>query len=190
MRALMVTPENARRLELALRSLQNDLTNSRLTDEAAIAAAQSVEDAVASVRPFAFDVEPSTDWSVLGMNQGVRTLGPSLVNAQWDAMRMRAGVTFSNFYHGANGVVHGGAIPLMFDAIFGSMSTSDGVLRRAASLKVDFRSVTLIGAELSVEAHLERTEGRKSWLVGTLRHGDVVTAEAESLWITLKPGGL
>ena len=150
---VMTSDESLDRLTRAIRTVQDYLPNSTVSDEAAIQAAEALERAGTILEPFHASVTPSADWTVLGMARG-------------------------------------GTIPLMFDEIFGRMSTSDGVLRRAASLKVDFRSVTPIGAELSVEGHLERTEGRKSWLVGTLHHGDTLTAEAESLWINVRPGGL
>ena len=187
---VMTSDESLDRLTRAIRTVQDYLPNSTVSDEAAIQAAEALERAGTILKPFHASVTPSADWTVLGMARGVRSIGPVLVDANWEAMHMTARVTFTNFFHGANGAAHGGTIPLMFDEIFGRMSTSDGVLRRAASLKVDFRSVTPIGAELSVEGHLERTEGRKSWLVGTLHHGDTLTAEAESLWINVRPGGL
>jgi acyl-coenzyme A thioesterase PaaI-like protein len=186
----MTTDANRERLARAIRNVQDSLANTTVSDDAAIEAAEALERASAVLEPYAVTVTPSSDWTVLGMNRGVRSIGPVQFDAQWEEMKMTAKVTFTDFFHGANGAAHGGTIPLMFDEIFGRMSTSDGVLRRAASLKVDFRSVTPLNAELTVEGHLERTEGRKSWLVGTLRHGDTITAEAESLWVTLRPGAL
>lgn len=186
----MTSDESLDRLARAVREVQDSLPNSTMTDEAATSAAALLEQAAGVLRPHRVTVTPSTEWSVLGMGRGVRAISPVLVDASWAEMRMSARVTFTDFFHGANGVAHGGTIPLLFDEIFGRMSTSDGVLRRAASLTVDFRSVTLLNVEHEIEAHLDRTEGRKSWLVGTLRQGDVVTAEASSLWITLRPGAL
>lgn len=185
----MTSDESLDRLARAVRSVQDALPNSTVSDDAANEAAAALERAGAVLAPFTFTATPSSDWTVLGMNRGVRSIGP-LIDAQWEEMQVTGKVIFTNFFHGANGAAHGGTIPLMFDEIFGRMSTSDGVLRRAANLKVDFRSVTPLNTELSVEAHLQRTEGRKSWLVGILRHGDTITAEAESLWITVRPGGL
>lgn len=186
----MTSDASLDRLARAVRAVQDSLPSTTVTDEAAAHAAEALEQAAAVLQPFRVSVTPSTEWSVLGMNRGVRSISPVLVDGDWGEMRMQAQVTFTDFFHGANGAAHGGTIPLLFDEIFGRMSTSDGVLRRAASLTVDFRSVTLLNVEHTIEAHLDRTEGRKSWLVGTLRHGDVVTAEASSLWITLRPGAL
>ncbi|MDO9486524.1 MAG: PaaI family thioesterase [Actinomycetota bacterium] len=186
----MTSDESLDRLARAVRSVQDSLASTTVTDEAAEAAWTALETASTVLAPFRQGFTTMTDWSVLGMSRGVHTLSPGLQDAHWEEMRMTASITFTDFFHGVNGAAHGGTIPLVFDEIFGRMSTSDGVLRRAASLTVDFRSVTPINTELMIDAHLERTEGRKSWLVGTLRHGDTITAEASSLWISLRPGAL
>ena len=102
---------------------------------------------------------------------------------------MQASVVFTNFFHGANGAAHGGTIPLIFDEILGRLSTSGGARRRTAYLKVDFRSVTPVNRELTIEGHLERSEGRKFWVAGSLRDGQTLCAQAEGLWVELKPGG-
>jgi hypothetical protein len=51
----------------------------------------------------------------------------------------------------------------------------------------DYRSVTPLDEPLTVEAHVAEVNGRKLYLAGTLRHGDLLCAEATALFLTLRP---
>jgi acyl-coenzyme A thioesterase PaaI-like protein len=98
-------------------------------------------------------------------------------------------VRFGAHFMGSNDVVHGGAIPMLFDDLLGRLSVVGGRPRsRTAYLHVDYRSVAMIDTELRVEAWLERVEGRKRFLRGTLHDGDTLCAEATGLFVELKPG--
>ncbi|WP_199435406.1 PaaI family thioesterase [Qaidamihabitans albus] len=97
-------------------------------------------------------------------------------------------VVFGRFYGGKNAVVHGGAVALLFDELFGRMGFSDETAGRTAYLKTSYRSVAPVDAELSVAGRLEWLEGRKHHFRGEIRHGDVVCADAECLWVELRKG--
>jgi hypothetical protein len=85
--------------------------------------------------------------------------------------------------------VHGGVLPLLFDDVLGRLSTSlGGPLSRTAYLRVDFRNITPIDVDLTIEAAVARLEGRKRFLTGVLSHEGIVLAEAEGLWVELRPG--
>ena len=103
--------------------------------------------------------------------------------------RMTGHVRFGRHFLGSNGVVHGGAIPYLFDDLLGRLDISGGRSRsRTAYLHVDYRSVAPIDTDLRVEAWFERQEGRKRYLRGTLAEGDRLCAEASALFVALKPG--
>jgi acyl-coenzyme A thioesterase PaaI-like protein len=92
-------------------------------------------------------------------------------------------VVFGRFHVGV-GSVHGGAVSTMFDELLGWMARSGAAhLPRTAYLNVAYRSLTPADTELVVEAATTRTEGRKRFVTGRLRHGDVVCAEAEALLV-------
>jgi len=186
----MTSDATVDRLSRAIREVQDSLPNSTAPDDVATAAAQALEEAAALLRPHRFEFTPSADWGLEGRERGVRSLSPELIEPQWHDESMHARIVFTNFFHGANGAAHGGTIPLIFDEILGRLATAHGVLRRTAYLKVDFRSVTPVNKELLIEGHLERSEGRKYWFAGTLRDGDTVCAEAEGLWVALRPGAM
>jgi acyl-coenzyme A thioesterase PaaI-like protein len=98
-------------------------------------------------------------------------------------------VIFSPFYHGGGGAAHGGAIPLLFDQVIGRLTNAGSRTRsRTAYLNTNYRRITPIGRQLQLEATLDRQEGRKTFASVRLRDGDDLLADAEGLYITLRPG--
>lgn len=100
-------------------------------------------------------------------------------------------VEFGRFHVGENGVAHGGAVALLFDEFLGGVPILLGLpWSRTAYLKTDYRSVTPIGVPLRITAWLDKLDGRKQLVRGQLHHGDTLCAEAEGLWVALRPGQL
>ena len=96
---------------------------------------------------------------------------------------------FSRFHHGRGGVAHGGATALLFDEVLGRMSNYPGEPpSRTAYLTVSYRAVAPIETDLRVEAGVDRVEGRKKFSSGRLFHGSTLVAEAQALFVVLKPG--
>ncbi|MGV0600350.1 PaaI family thioesterase, partial [Mycolicibacterium pulveris] len=50
------------------------------------------------------------------------------------------------------------------------------------------RKIVPIEKELQVDAGIERVEGRKIFIEGRVLDGDTVLADAEALFVKLKPG--
>lgn len=119
-----------------------------------------------------------------------QTMSPALVVERQEPGDFRGHVTFGRYFLGVNGAVHGGTLPLMFDEVLGRAAGTaiPGERLRTAYLKTDFRSLTPLDTRLEVRGWLERQEGRKFFVRGELRHGDVVCADAEGLFVALKPG--
>lgn len=102
--------------------------------------------------------------------------------------RVEGTVTFGQFFIGGGGAVHGGAIALLFDEIVGALATTSLAGRtRTAYLHVDYRNLTPIDTELTVTSWVVCEEGRKRYLRGELRHGETLCAEAEGLFVVLRP---
>jgi acyl-coenzyme A thioesterase PaaI-like protein len=97
-------------------------------------------------------------------------------------------VTFGRFYLGGNGAVHGGAIPLVFDELMGRLANTGRPPSGTAYLHVNYRKITPIETRLTIEARFASEEGRKRILRGVIRHGDRVCADAEGLFVALRPG--
>lgn len=117
-----------------------------------------------------------------------QTLSPVFTSTQWDRDGVCGTVRFGRFYLGGNGAVHGGAIPLIFDEVLGRLANTDRRPSRTAYLHVNYRAITPLDTDLSIEARFEREEGRKRFLAAELRAGDVVVADAEGLFVQLNPG--
>lgn len=118
-----------------------------------------------------------------------QTMSPVLHIDEHDGEHVVGHVTYGRFYLGGNGAVHGGAIPLLFDEILGRFANTGGRKpSRTAYLHVDFRSITPVGRRLWVTARFVREEGRKRFLHGTIHDGDTLCAEAEGLFVELRPG--
>lgn len=96
-----------------------------------------------------------------------------------------ATATFRDFHLGRK-AAHGGAVSLLFDELSGSavmQRVSHGTFPRTAFIKVDYRSLTPVGRPLTVKVWVERKEGRKLFVLGTLHDGDTLCAEMNGLFL-------
>ncbi|WP_258081066.1 hotdog domain-containing protein [Nocardia nova] len=118
-----------------------------------------------------------------------QAMAPAFVVDHGDAAQVSGRVSFGRAYLGGGGAVHGGAIPLVFDEVLGRLATAGGRSRsRTAYLHVNYRAITPLERELSLTARFDREEGRKRFLTGELRDGDTLLADAEGLFVALRPG--
>jgi acyl-coenzyme A thioesterase PaaI-like protein len=118
-----------------------------------------------------------------------QTMSPAFLVTSSDRESVTGTVRFGRYYLGGNGAVHGGAIPLLFDEVLGRLANSGGRAgSRTAYLHTDYRSITPVGRELSVRGWFVHEEGRKRLLHAELRDGETLCAEAEGLFVTLRPG--
>lgn len=97
---------------------------------------------------------------------------------------------FRRYHLGRNGAAHGGTVSMLFDSLLGfTAATLTGIPNmRTAFLHVDYRNIAPIERSLQVDAHVDRIEGRKVFVAGRLLDGAAVLAEAEALFVRLKPG--
>lgn len=102
--------------------------------------------------------------------------------------RVEGTVRFGRWFMGGGMAVHGGAVSLLFDEVLGILaSLAAGGITRTAYLHTDYRALTPIDTELEAAAWIDRVEGRKWFVRGEIRHGDVVCAEGEGLFLRLLP---
>ena len=114
---------------------------------------------------------------------GIRNpIAPPLVIKRDDA-----GGAFTDFsmgapYEGPPGHVHGGMSALVLDHVLGE-AASDGITPRfTGTITLRYLRTTQLG-RLHAEAHIDRTEGVKTYVVGHLADEDGVTVEAEGVFI-------
>lgn len=113
---------------------------------------------------------------------------PELVIASAGGGRVDGTVTFSRWFMGGGMAVHGGAVTLLFDEVLGILaSVAAKTITRTVYLHTDYRALTPIDVELEASGWIDRIEGRKIFVKGELRHGDVVCAEADALFLQLTP---
>ena len=94
-------------------------------------------------------------------------------------------VRFGTAYEGPPGCVHGGFIAAIFDELLGLTQSISGKPGMTARLTVSYRSPTPLHTDLRLEGELVAVEGRKIFTVGRCFRGDVLTAEAEGLFISI-----
>jgi acyl-coenzyme A thioesterase PaaI-like protein len=114
---------------------------------------------------------------------------PVSPGAQWKftdgVLDVRA--VLSQLYEGPPGYVHGGFVSLAFDEIFGMVNVLNGLGGLTGRLTVRYRKPTPLGVELRMTAWIEDHTDRRIRTRGTIHAGDVLTAEAEGLFVMLLP---
>jgi acyl-coenzyme A thioesterase PaaI-like protein len=89
---------------------------------------------------------------------------------------------------GPPGHAHGGAIAAVLDEAMGAAAWVAGHIAVAARLDTNFQRMVPLGTDATLEAWVEREEGRKIWTAGRLLDGDGEPfAAAGGLFIELSP---
>jgi acyl-coenzyme A thioesterase PaaI-like protein len=173
----------------ALRLLQDRITGAAPPPELLKEMTRTFEQLAADLAPHTVPEREQITGHRIDLPGRAQTLVPVFEVEEADDKYVRGRVRFGRHYLGGNGAVHGGAIPLLFDEILGRHANAGGrPISRTAYLHVDYRSITPIGKDLRAEAWFYREEGRKRFLKGTIHDGDILCAEAEGLFVQLRPG--
>lgn len=94
-------------------------------------------------------------------------------------------VNFGPPYEGIPGCVHGGLVAAVFDQVFGYLQVKRGERSVTGSLTVRYRRPTPLHVPLRITARIDRVEGRRSYVRAELHAGDLVTAEAEGIFVAI-----
>lgn len=114
---------------------------------------------------------------------GVRNpIAPPLVMTRDPEGRAWSDFSLGAAYEGPPGLVHGGVSALVLDQVLGEAAGAGGKPGMTGTLTVRYRRGTRLGP-LRAEAHIERVEGVKTYVVGTISDADGVTVEAEGVFI-------
>ncbi len=97
-----------------------------------------------------------------------------------------ASVTFGSAYEGPPGCVHGGFVAAAFDEVLGFVQSLSGHPGMTGTLTITYRKPTPLHTELHFEAEYLRSEGRKIFTRAQLFADDLLLAEAEGLFISLR----
>lgn len=102
--------------------------------------------------------------------------------------RLTAEVAFRVHHEGGVGRTHGGVIASALDEVLGQLAQQEfGGDCMTAQLNTRFRAPGATGDVCVAEGVVRRREGRKIWMTGVLRRGDVELATAEGLWLEARP---
>ncbi len=96
-------------------------------------------------------------------------------------------MTFGSAYEGPPGSVHGGFVAAAFDEVLGYVQSLSGAPGMTGTLKVRYIRPTPLHQELLFEAEITGVEGRKIFTEGRVRADEVLTAEAQGIFISIDP---
>ena len=101
-----------------------------------------------------------------------------------DAFHLHGLVTLGAAYSGPPGLVHGGVIALIFDELLGACAVINDCAGFTGTLTVKYLRGTPIRTSITMEAWIDRVEGRKTFVTGELRYGGSATASATGIFIS------
>jgi acyl-coenzyme A thioesterase PaaI-like protein len=88
-------------------------------------------------------------------------------------------------YEGPPGSVHGGYVAAALDELLGMAQSLSGKAGMTGTLTVRYRKPTPRHVELAMAARVERVEGRKIFVSGEIRAGEMLCAEAEGIFVSV-----
>jgi acyl-coenzyme A thioesterase PaaI-like protein len=177
------------RMVEALRAVQDAMSEAHAPDDVVADVAEQLERVAGCLHPYAVDeIDRVVGRRIDLPGRGSPLLLPLVIDEQSDH-HIVGRVTFRPFHLGGHGAAHGGTLPLLFDEVVGRLASSLPPRRaRTAYLTVNYRAITPIGVELRLEATVDKVDGRKRWATGRLLDGDRLLADAEGLFVELRPG--
>ena len=95
--------------------------------------------------------------------------------------------TYGAAYEGPPGCLHGGFIAAGFDEVLGFAQAQSGRPGMTGRLTITYRSPTPLFREVRFVGRLDRVDGRKIFASAELKAGDTLCAQAEGLFISMKP---
>nr|WP_313865563.1 PaaI family thioesterase [Mycobacterium sp.] len=174
----------------AVRKLQDHARAVDAPDEVITEAADTLEKLSALLSPYGADEWASPSGRRMDLPVRGNILTVPIGSRKTDDGRIEGWARFARFHLGRNGAVHGGSLGMLFDTVLGlTASVLTGSRRqRTAYLKVNYRNIVPIEKELQFDAGIDQLDGRKIFVSGRLTDGDTLLAEADALFVKLKPG--
>ena len=89
-------------------------------------------------------------------------------------------------YNGPPTAVHGGIVALVFDELLGTTGVMNRTGGFTGTLSIRYDALTPIGRPIRMRGFIDRQEGRKIFIRGTMHDGEILCAEAEGIFIQPK----
>ncbi|MGE3074799.1 MAG: PaaI family thioesterase [Dehalococcoidia bacterium] len=99
--------------------------------------------------------------------------------------KVKGSGTFGLQYEGPPSSVHGGYVAAALDELLGMAQSLSGKSGMTGTLTIKYRKPTPLHKELDLTAWVNRIEGRKIFVSGTIHHGETLCAEAEGVFISV-----
>lgn len=180
--------EAARRLAAALRLLGQRSVATDAPAEELHAVAEAVEGAAARLEPFQLQSRLERDGieAILETHpiRGASSFLAPPVTVEAGPSGAIGAVVFGAAYEGAPGRVHGGYVAAAFDVVLGAAVAAAGMAGFTGTLTVRYLKPTPLFTTLRYEAQVVRTEGRKIYARAVLHAGDLLTGEAEGVFVS------
>ena len=192
------TPERARLAE-AVRVLIDAVMTAGGDDAELLlevaAGAEQLAARLGPVRDSGAGYRPHSHTDYLPRSPVVGEASPLAPRIDWDhtadALDGRPGIeargTFGAPYEGPPGHVHGGMIALAFDEVLGIANIAAGHPGMTARLTIHYRKPTPLFHELRFLAAVDRVEGRRIISRAELWDGELLTAQADGLFVRPRP---
>ena len=101
-----------------------------------------------------------------------------------EEQRLRGTATLSATYEGAPHCVHGGVVAALMDEMLGLAQQVAKIAGYTGTITTRFRAPTPTYTPLVLEAWVDRIEGRKVFMAGTMHAGERLCAEADGIFIS------
>lgn len=179
------------RLGAAVRALADVVVRTGAAPDEATAAAAAVEAVTAGLaaHPEAGHVHDSPYHPMSLVGGGAHPIAPQLHTTP-DGDGVSGTVALGPAYEGGPGLVHGGVLSLLFDHAMGQALFVAGYSAMTVSLEVRYRAPTPLEQPLAVRARLDRTDGRKLFVVAEVAVGGKLTADAQGVFVQLTPANV
>jgi acyl-CoA thioesterase FadM len=185
-----------RRLAAAVRDLAALTATTDAPEDALTSVAETLEGALARLRLYpsrtfrdAFatcktdeDFAPFADRSL--MTGRANPFSPPM-KLSMEGSKAVGHVNFGVTYEGVPGHVHGGMVAAVLDETLGYLAVNNDIGGLTAVLTIRYRAPTPLQTDLSIEANVVRTDGRKAFVEARMKAGDTITAEAEAVFVAV-----
>jgi acyl-coenzyme A thioesterase PaaI-like protein len=186
-----VAGEERRRLATATRRFLDTVVRTGADPDTLTAVTAAIEEATLrlSARSFrrTLDITPDSYRREMSLVNGAsHPFAPVLEMRQTDA-GYEATTVLGAAFEGAPGLVHGGAVSLLFDYVMAWATTRVGDLgpSMTATMELAYRRPTPLGVPLTIAAWVEQVAGRKVHIAARMTAEGSVTVEGSGMFIKL-----
>jgi acyl-coenzyme A thioesterase PaaI-like protein len=188
------TPQRAQLAEAVRELIDAVMTSHDAADDALVGVAEDVRRLAFRLSGGAQRTEdagyrPRSHGDYLPRSPIVGEASPLSPRIDWDRVddHVEGHGTFTAAYEGPPGFVHGGIIALAFDEMLGIANIEAGHPGMTGTLSIRYRRPTPLYRELHFRAWVDHVEGRRIISKGEVSVDDMVTAQAEGIFVQPRP---